>query len=429
MPKEALADLLIDTNVLMHFQRLDQLDWLSVAGSKSCTIWLAPVVLRELDRHKVQHKNEKLRKRARDLGSWLASLAIQGGSVELRRGVSLDFIENDAQIDFAAQKLRSDIPDDELIAAGIELTEQLGRPVYVVSNDSGIVVKLRSRPLNCLRLPEVFELPAAADDRDKEINKLRQQLNEQSSREPELRVTLLDDGELKSIMIPVREQRAPPTVETVLSQHPPYVFDPSAQRLDPWEKGIRVFSAPTELAILRYEKARENFLREYEAYVVKHALWRSFVGHMVRLEFEVSNEGRAPANAIDVHITLPECASLWSEMPVEPAAPKPPTRPGEVDRPMVNYGEPIPIPAYRHLMPELNTQPPDGEADLEDDSQTATFGVSALKHGYSKELQPVFMLVRNDFPPSFDIEIEISCNETDAFESVIKVECVLAGTS
>lgn len=230
-------------------------------------------------------------------------------------------------------------------------------------------------------------------------------------------------------MIPVREERAPPSVETVLSQHPPYVFDPSAQRRDPWEKGIQVFSAPNDLAILRYEKARENFLREYEEYVVKHALWRSFVGHMVRLDFEVSNDGRAPANAIDVHITLPECASWWSEMPVEPAAPKPPTRPGEVDRPMVNYGEPIPIPAYRHLMPELNTQPPDGEADLEDDSQTATFGVSALKHGYSKVLQPVFMLVQNDFPPSFDIEIEISCNETEAFECAIKVECVLAGTS
>ncbi|MGB5076774.1 MAG: hypothetical protein WBO17_04780 [Sphingorhabdus sp.] len=96
-----------------------------------------------------------------------------------------------------------------------------------------------------------------------------------------------------------------------------------------------------------------------------------------------------------------------------------------------NWGHPhaIPIPAYRHMMPQINPLPPDGEADLEDDSQTATFGVSTLKHGYSKVLQPVFMLVQNDFPPSFDIEIGISCNETEAFESVIKVECVLAGTS
>lgn len=429
MPKEASADLLVDTNILMHFQRLDQIDWLSVAGSKSCTVWLAPVILRELDRHKIQHKNEKLRKRARDLSSWLASIAIQGGSVGLRKGVSLDFIENDARIDFAANKLRSDIADDELIASGIELMEQLGRPVHVVSNDSGIVVKLRSRTLKCLRLPDEFELPPATDDRDKEINTLKQQLTKQASRQPELSVTLVNDGELKSIMIPVREERAPSSMEAVLSQHQPYVFDPSTQMRDSWEKGVRIFTAPTDLAIMQYEKAREKFLREYEAYVVRHASWRSLVGHMVRLDFEVANDGSAPANAIDVHITLPECASLWSEMPVEPISPKPPNRPGEVDRQKVTYNEPISVPAYTHLMPGLNALPPDGEADLEDGSQTATFGVSALKHGYSKLLQPVFMLVQCDFPPSFKIEIEISCNETDAFESFINVECVLAGMS
>ncbi|MEQ6335778.1 hypothetical protein [Sphingobium sp. MK2] len=58
------AHLFLDTNILMHFQRIDQIDWPDIADATECILLIAPVVIRELEKHKVQHSSPKLRERA-----------------------------------------------------------------------------------------------------------------------------------------------------------------------------------------------------------------------------------------------------------------------------------------------------------------------------------------------------------------------------
>ena len=105
--------LLPDTNVFLHFERLDQIDWCAVVGSDVVTVVIAQVVLRELGNHAVAHRSKKLRERAHKSVKWLARL--HGDSeAQLRADVLLEFQSSEPQVDFASHGLRRDTADDHI---------------------------------------------------------------------------------------------------------------------------------------------------------------------------------------------------------------------------------------------------------------------------------------------------------------------------
>ncbi|MGB8369799.1 MAG: PIN domain-containing protein [Verrucomicrobiia bacterium] len=59
--------LFVDTNVLLHYRRLEEINWLSLSKSDEVVIVLCPAVIRELDEHKVSHPQNKFRKRAQEI--------------------------------------------------------------------------------------------------------------------------------------------------------------------------------------------------------------------------------------------------------------------------------------------------------------------------------------------------------------------------
>jgi len=59
--------LFIDTNVLLHYRRLEEIDWLGFSHSDEAVLLLSPVIIRELERQKITHPQRKLRKRAQEV--------------------------------------------------------------------------------------------------------------------------------------------------------------------------------------------------------------------------------------------------------------------------------------------------------------------------------------------------------------------------
>jgi len=43
----------LDTNIFLHFQDFEKIDWLSESSSKACKLIIAPVVIDELDEKKI----------------------------------------------------------------------------------------------------------------------------------------------------------------------------------------------------------------------------------------------------------------------------------------------------------------------------------------------------------------------------------------
>src|SRR3989442_566400 len=64
----------LDTNILLHFQTFNEVDWPKVLNATQVCLVLAPIVLRELDKHKDDYHNERRRNRARVILSQLKPL-------------------------------------------------------------------------------------------------------------------------------------------------------------------------------------------------------------------------------------------------------------------------------------------------------------------------------------------------------------------
>ena len=77
-----------DTNVLLHYQFFDEVDWHTQLGVTSVTLVFAPVVLSELDRHKWSGSRRE-KARAKSVLKKIAALALSMTPVSLRPGVDV----------------------------------------------------------------------------------------------------------------------------------------------------------------------------------------------------------------------------------------------------------------------------------------------------------------------------------------------------
>ena len=133
--------LLIDTNILLHYERLDQIDWLKESEASVVEILIAPVILRELDKHKSIHPSKHMRKRAGERIKWLRSQITTSATSEIRTGVSIRFIRKEPLINFTDYQLNKDIADDWLIAHAIEISQTESCFFSILTADNGIFLK------------------------------------------------------------------------------------------------------------------------------------------------------------------------------------------------------------------------------------------------------------------------------------------------
>src|ERR1039457_5839405 len=87
--------LFVDTNVLLHYRRIEEIDWLKLSKSPEVVIVLCPAVIRELDHHKVSHPQNKFRQRAQAIITSLYSRLSGAESDSIRDGVRLKFLAED----------------------------------------------------------------------------------------------------------------------------------------------------------------------------------------------------------------------------------------------------------------------------------------------------------------------------------------------
>jgi hypothetical protein len=54
----------LDTNTFLHYRAIEEIDWLSILATGHVTLVIAPIVIRELNKHKDYSKSAKARERA-----------------------------------------------------------------------------------------------------------------------------------------------------------------------------------------------------------------------------------------------------------------------------------------------------------------------------------------------------------------------------
>src|SRR5438105_35064 len=77
----------LDTNIYLHYQPFEQIDWRKLLKSRCITLCVPAVVVSELDKHKDEHRTRRIRKRAGAVSAKLFEY-FDADKPEVRSGVA-----------------------------------------------------------------------------------------------------------------------------------------------------------------------------------------------------------------------------------------------------------------------------------------------------------------------------------------------------
>lgn len=423
MPDREVAYIFVDTNTALHFRRPDEIDWCSLAASKQVVLVAAPILLRELENQKIVNTSRKLRDRAGSFIKWLHPFVLDS-SKEVRKGVQWHFLTSEPQVDFASERLSLTVADDHLIASVLEFSRERDEAVFVVTADIGLLVKLRTRGVSILTLPDEAQLPSELDPLERENRALREEMRRIQSRMPRLAVRFPNgsqDCEAFLLCPPpedirsLQEIRLAHSVMIIPSSRKPAPNDPYGFGITNFLVGLDSLGVSEESARTYNDELRE-FYAKYESYLRSDETWQELIGRHVSVEFSLANEGSAPATNIDLELSFPENISPVEadSLPERPRPPSPPRKPsifgmhgeyGTTDRDLSSYLDPS-----RHIFeaPAIG----DGIPDVSRDGRSACISFASLKHGFSETTEKLLLRFSSGSAvSSFSIGYRLSADE------------------
>jgi len=299
-----------DTNILLHYKPLCEIDWLSVAKAKTVKILLCGQVIHELDKHKY---DARLSHRADSAISLIHSIRTAGGQV--RDGVSLDVTNIQVSDDEIPAHLSPDHQDTQIILTAKKYcAANPDERVLIVTGDFGMELLCKSNGVACISLDEALRLPAVQDEERKKYQQAVQELASIKNRLPSLSLVakpIIDDinppDENCTVLLAPPSKPSIDIREAMRSLMEEYPRLPEPTPLDficsPGVTPMLVANAQQEVA--RYNSELDNFYKQHEAALgtkikVEDARARSF-----SCEFWLENGGGAPATDIEVCISFP----------------------------------------------------------------------------------------------------------------------------
>lgn len=415
-----------DTNLFMHYMRLDQVDWRALSGTKKVIIVLSPAVIVELDKHKNQHPVRRLKDRARDIVSWIKTLK---HGAEVAPGVSVEFLVREPAPRFFADGLDPAVPDDRIIASVLERAAS-GQAVAVATDDTTLSLKVRARDIRWIEVPEDCRLKEEPDPLEAENARLRRENRELAHRLPKPVLLWTEDQENKELTITLGapEGDPPPKPNQMRRLHRPLPLRKGPTSVDPWARFT--LGMLTDDEINAHNKALVEFYTRYEQYYAAEMEWRDRSRRVLGLDFTVSNQGTSSANDVTVTVAFPERLTLIDpkKQPPRPDRPQPPRTPepgtaGGLARLMAGisgatgYASPLGDIAALYRTSDFR------RPILNHDRNSVRFDLPKLQHGWLYNLDPVYCLADPSLVGSAaSLAVETSADE---LPSAVKAKLVL----
>ena len=179
--------LFADTNLFLHYKTLDQIDWSKLGDFDHIEVVVCPPVQREIDELKGGRERRRS-ERARKAASIFLEIAEHGPQQQRAASprVTLDLDVTSQPKQGLADWLDYSQNDDCIIGHLAQFREDnSSADAHLLTRDSGPVLKARTLGIPYIRIPDDWLLPPEPDDRDREIQQLKRQLQEFQAQEPE----------------------------------------------------------------------------------------------------------------------------------------------------------------------------------------------------------------------------------------------------
>lgn len=333
----------LDTNVFLHYEMFDQINWLNETDAKQVLIVVPPVTIRELQRQKDSPRsNQRIRDRAGKVLIELGDLFSETSIASLRDGVSIFLEAREAIVDYQKYMLDRDTQDDQLTASILMYKEEKpDNDVILITSDVGLqlVGKARIQNIRTLPLASRLKIAEAPDPRDIKIHELQTEVAQFKLSMPELVLSFSDGKNFNKFVIeapdPILEKKIAKEIERLQEGHPKLGQQTSFNtegRLTSgalWADFMEPLSYISEEDKEQYNKELDQFFEDYREFLITKARYSNVLKRAVTLDIFLSNTGTAPANDIDVFLHFPDGFLLLEgeELEREPQAPQPPDKP------------------------------------------------------------------------------------------------------
>ena len=378
----------LDTTVFLSYSQVDQIDWCVVLDAEEVVLVVAPVVIRQLNRHKDNPRTRKIRERAASALKKLERYSEQQPPLMVRDSVELRFRTTEPVIDFAFDRLSRDIDDDWLLATILEFRkESPASEIVLVTDDLGLKLKARAYQIQAQRLPEHLRLPEETDPEQARIRELEEEVRLLKLSVPELRLEFEDGKDYFRVELTRLTPSSPATkarlMEKVRVEHP---------RLDSAFLAVDLIagavSVPAEVTL--YNHQLEQFFANYERHLEALDGFADSERRTVKLEIMVYNKGTCPAEDISVIIHFPETVQLLQEPPKPPDPPLPPAKPTKVPRIAPDTFRPS-IPESAPASPSKTMWSNVSRPTFRSAAHQVDWHVKKINHGFSVSLDPLYI--------------------------------------
>jgi hypothetical protein len=198
-----LTHCFLDTNVFLHFQMFDTVDWPQVLGAQNVCLMLTTTVMEELNRHKDDARNPGRQKRAKEILSKLDDILptdAAGISVPVCQNVTLQEVLGAPDVDWKAARLDPQKGDDYLLASILDFrAANPGAIICLITRDFPVRRKALGQNIPVVnpegRIDPVGDLsPEAAEQRKRD-----RELQELKNRIPRLTVGFFDEAKGQAV--------------------------------------------------------------------------------------------------------------------------------------------------------------------------------------------------------------------------------------
>ena len=380
----ASATLFPDTNILLHYKPLRDIDWVACAGAANVKLVICLQVIKELDSKK---DDARLSDRARRVIKELQGFVI--GAAELRPHVSLEIYNEEIRFSSFPDTMSADSADDRIVFQVPQYAS--ARPdetVSVVTEDLGMELRCRASSVSVVRLDDSLRLPEPTSELVKRNKQMASELDSLKKQKPALAALIAGnttdtpaqrlDVVLERPTLYVAEQ-----IVADLKTKNPHMHPPSAgpdYRLD--------LNAIPVSEYTRYNRELDEYFAAFPAQIEKINGFLDDKARSIRFTLWLTNDGNTPGDDIDLVLTFPsdvveevrdaEKNALTISLPAPPEKPT-----GSVTRQMRSAQIDLTASTFHNLYVANGS---DRVLSVSVDGHSISAHLKRLKHGHHHEI-------------------------------------------
>lgn len=390
---EMTMKLFVDTNIPLHHQPLDHIDWKAVTGAADVTLIFPVVVFDELDKHTNTPKLAARAKRVRKEVVGFIDTGIVKGDVradsinkphtKILDQCGLDPGQNDNWILGAIKDYMKNNPSEN---------------VAVLTSDFGMRIRAKSLDIPVIMLDEKYKIEAESEE-EKEIKKLKAEIEKYKTAVPKLAV-VFEDGKTA-----ISFELIEPDFATYLQSAVWKMKNVEYPRVSEDEiYSYRLSQEYTQRDAAVYNGQLEDYYRAYEKYLLERRALYLAEGLTKKIAPVLKNSGSVQAKNIDVELFFPANVSVSEKEPhyriPEPNMPYPPIL-GHLAKMSYSYENRFPNPRpVPDILPKV-TENKDGTTKVE-------YVIPILKQQREIALPPLYVTFdKEEEPYGFNIEYSL----------------------